>query len=191
MPARAPSLSYVKGIHNVKAGVTYQHTFLTENDTLGIVDPTLNAPLLECRRKSRHDPIADQSGGMHWRAARRIRDFIPLLGCYDLTRTGTLPASMAARAQPADCITFRGHADIKELALYIQDSIIVAQLDLQPGAPRRFYNGITSANQAEPRVGVAYNIKRPILCCGSPTPARWRRRSMRTWCLRAPAATTR
>src|ERR1700680_1165141 len=33
-------LSYVKGAHNVKVGVTYQHTFLTENDTLGIVDPS-------------------------------------------------------------------------------------------------------------------------------------------------------
>ena len=33
------SLSYVKGIHNVKAGVTYQQTFLTENFRLGIVAP--------------------------------------------------------------------------------------------------------------------------------------------------------
>ncbi len=33
-------LSYVKGIHNIKAGVTYEQTFLTENDSLGIVDPT-------------------------------------------------------------------------------------------------------------------------------------------------------
>ena len=24
----------------MKAGVTYEHTFLTENDTFGIVDPT-------------------------------------------------------------------------------------------------------------------------------------------------------
>src|SRR5216683_5577045 len=32
-------ISYVKGIHNIKAGVTYQHTFLTENDRFGIIDP--------------------------------------------------------------------------------------------------------------------------------------------------------
>ena len=44
--ARA-SLSYVKGIHNVKAGVVYEQTFLTENDHFGIVDPTLNAPCLD------------------------------------------------------------------------------------------------------------------------------------------------
>src|SRR5437588_12764408 len=37
-------LSYVKGIHNVKVGAVYQHTFLNENDSLGIVDPTFNDP---------------------------------------------------------------------------------------------------------------------------------------------------
>ncbi len=33
--------SYVKGIHNLKAGATYEQTFLDEHDSLGIVDPTL------------------------------------------------------------------------------------------------------------------------------------------------------
>ena len=32
-------ISYVKGIHNVKAGATYEQTFLNEHDTFGIVDP--------------------------------------------------------------------------------------------------------------------------------------------------------
>ena len=40
-------VSYVKGIHNLKAGVTYEQTFLNETDPLGIVDPTLNAPCLD------------------------------------------------------------------------------------------------------------------------------------------------
>ena len=39
-------LSYVKGIHQIKAGVTYQQTFLDEDDTIGIVDPTYNAPCI-------------------------------------------------------------------------------------------------------------------------------------------------
>ena len=42
--------SYVKGIHNVKAGITYEQTFLTEDDSLGIVDPTFNAPCLSTVR---------------------------------------------------------------------------------------------------------------------------------------------
>lgn len=39
-----PEVSYVKGINNVKIGAVYQHTFLNENDSLGIVDPTFNDP---------------------------------------------------------------------------------------------------------------------------------------------------
>ena len=34
-------ISYVKGIHNLKVGAVYQQTFLDEQDSLGIVDPTL------------------------------------------------------------------------------------------------------------------------------------------------------
>ncbi|HEY5028784.1 MAG TPA: TonB-dependent receptor, partial [Candidatus Angelobacter sp.] len=39
-------ISYVKGIHNLKGGATYQQTFLSEKDRFGIVDPTLNAVCL-------------------------------------------------------------------------------------------------------------------------------------------------
>ncbi len=37
-------LSYVKGIHNVKVGATYQQTFLDENTHFGIVDPCSTRP---------------------------------------------------------------------------------------------------------------------------------------------------
>ena len=49
--ARA-SLSWVKGIHNVKAGVTYEQTFLRENDGFGIVDPTLSSSYHSVARQS-------------------------------------------------------------------------------------------------------------------------------------------
>ena len=42
MPAFARIFLYVKGIHNLKAGATYQQTFLDEKTHFGIVDPTLN-----------------------------------------------------------------------------------------------------------------------------------------------------
>ena len=46
--ARA-SVSYVKGAHNLKIGVNYSNTILTEQDSLGIVDPTfVPTPLLAC-----------------------------------------------------------------------------------------------------------------------------------------------
>src|SRR2546426_7076206 len=39
-------LSYVKGIHNVKMGATFEHTLLTEDFGLGLTDPTINSPCL-------------------------------------------------------------------------------------------------------------------------------------------------
>ncbi len=40
-------ITHAKGINNIKAGITYEQTFLTENFNLGIVDPNLNAPCLD------------------------------------------------------------------------------------------------------------------------------------------------
>src|SRR5258705_3614074 len=40
-------LSYVKGIHNVKVGATYQQTLLDEDTHFGIIDPFLNAPCVD------------------------------------------------------------------------------------------------------------------------------------------------
>ena len=40
------NVSYVKGIHNLKAGVTFSDTILSEQDSIGIVDPTFNAVCL-------------------------------------------------------------------------------------------------------------------------------------------------
>jgi hypothetical protein len=113
-------VSYVKGIHNIKAGATYQQTFLNENDKLGIVDPAFNDPA---------SPTFD-----------------PNLAPFDLTRGGGL-------------FTFRGHTDVKQLALYVQDQITKGNWAFNVGLRGDFYNGLTTHKEAEPRVGIAYNIK--------------------------------
>jgi Carboxypeptidase regulatory-like domain/TonB-dependent Receptor Plug Domain len=65
-------LSYVKGIHNLKVGAVYQQTFLDEQDTLGIVDPTLLPVTFGCPNgKPAPDPCA-------------------VLPAFDLTRGGHL-----------------------------------------------------------------------------------------------------
>jgi len=115
-----PEISYVKGIHNVKVGAVYQHTFLNENDNIGIVDPTFN------------DPASP--------------DFNPVLAPFDLTRGGGL-------------FTFRGHTDVKELALYARDIMTLGNWSLNLGLRGDFYNGLTTHKEAEPRIGVAYNVK--------------------------------
>ncbi|HZR58558.1 MAG TPA: TonB-dependent receptor [Terriglobales bacterium] len=114
-------ISYVKGIHNIKAGATYQQTFLDEHDHIGIVDPTFNDPA---------------SSG-----------FNPVLAPYDLTRGGTL-------------FTFDGHTDVKELGVYVQDSINKGNWSANLGVRGDFYNGLTTHKEGEPRLGIAYNIKK-------------------------------
>jgi Carboxypeptidase regulatory-like domain/TonB-dependent Receptor Plug Domain len=114
-------LSYVKGAHNLKVGVTYQHTFLTENDTLGIVDPSFLG-IGSCPNAS-----------------------IPACP-FDLTQGGSL-------------FHFHGHTDIKELALFVQDTITKGSWSFSLGIRGDIYRGISSASQAEPRAGIAYNIK--------------------------------
>src|SRR6202521_6181160 len=71
---------------------------------------------------------------------------------FDLTRGGTL-------------FPFSGHTDVKELALYAQDTISKGNWAFNLGVRLDLYRGIVHDWQPEPRVGVAYNIKKtnPVL----------------------------
>ena len=66
---------------------------------------------------------------------------------YDLTRGGTL-------------FPFVGHTDVKELAMYVQDTINVHNWSFNLGIRGDLYNGLSIASQAEPRLGIAYNIQK-------------------------------
>jgi len=150
------NITYTKGIHNVKAGVTYEQTFLNENDQLGIVDPTLNAPCLNgggVPVNGFTDPGQCAGGGFQPNIASNPNApnsslyplFDPDLLPFDLTRGGTL-------------FRYVGHTDVKQLAMYVQDTITVKNWAFNLGIRGDFYNGLTTANQAEPRVGIAYNV---------------------------------
>jgi hypothetical protein len=150
-------------VNNIKAGVTYEHTFLNENDRLGIVDPAYNAPCLTLSTAT--DPNVAVPGftnasqcGLAGYAPNTTANsnaansafyplFNPTLLPYDLTRGGGL-------------FTFNGHTDVKELALYIQDVITAGHWSFNLGMRGDLYNGLTVARQAEPRLGISYNIKK-------------------------------
>ncbi len=170
------SISYVKGINNIKAGITYEQTFLTENDSLGIVDPTLNAP---CLAISTETPVIGPAGvtapsqcaalgfapndttnlnapgnpanpNFNPGFASQFPLFNPVLLPFDLTRGGSLFRTASS---------FPLHTDVKELAIYVQDTITWKDWSFNLGIRGDKYNGLTTAGQAEPRLGVAYNIK--------------------------------
>jgi hypothetical protein len=153
--------AYARGINNVKVGVTYQDTFLNENDDLGIVDPLLNAPCvnasgmpvdafgvvnpLNCAAAGflPNEPGSPNPGPT---PANPYPFFNPILLPFDLTRSGGL-------------YNFNGHTDVKELALYAQDMISKGSWNFSLGLRGDLYNGLSVARQIEPRLGIAYNIK--------------------------------
>jgi len=151
------NLTYTKGIHNIKAGVMYEQTFLNENDQVGIVDPTLNSPCVDMNG----NPVAGFNSPSQCAAAGYLPNggYTPLLSCYDLTRP--FPAQSAGcQSQHSTLYPFIGHTDVKELAMYVQDSITVRNWSLNLGIRGDLYNGLSVARQAEPRVGVSYNVQK-------------------------------
>jgi hypothetical protein len=131
------NVSYVKGIHNLKAGAVYEQTFLRESDPLGIVDPTYLPSL------------TDANGLPCYDAANNVALASPCtdLLSHDLTRHGSL-------------YTFNGQTDVKELSLYLQDAMTKGNWTLNLGLRGDVYNGLTVHREIEPRLGIAYNIKR-------------------------------
>ncbi len=155
-------ISYAKGINNIKAGVTYEQTLLNEDDFLGIVDPAYNAPCITFAADQQQfvaapgftDPSQctgafepNTAANMDASGSTLYPNFNPTLLPYDLTRGGSL-------------YNFNGHTDVKELALYIQDAITKGAWSFNLGLRGDFYNGLSTARQAEPRVGIAYNVKK-------------------------------
>jgi hypothetical protein len=142
--------TYVRGHHNLKAGAEYEQTFLRENDSIGVVEPTyaLSAPCMDMNTGIPLPGYLNQSQCPGGGAAGPYANpnYISSLAPYDLTRGGSY-------------YKFFGHTDVKELALYIEDEIKAGNWDFNLGLREDLYNGLTRANQIEPRIGIAYNIK--------------------------------
>jgi hypothetical protein len=134
-------ISYVKGIHNIKAGFVYQQTYLTENDNLGIVDPTY---LLSLNTANPNGTIIP--GDPCFVNGKATGPPCTTLLPYDLTLGGKL-------------FNFYGHTDVKELALYVIDTITWKNCSFNLGLRGDKYNAISADGQVQPRLGIAYNIK--------------------------------
>jgi hypothetical protein len=167
-------MSYVKGVNNVKMGGTFQHTLLRENFSVGLTDPTINDPCLAPGRNpdgtdgpAGETNVSNPSGcaavslipnnGTDLNAgpfANPVTPFNPALGCIDLSRLATCAGARGL-------FVFHGRGDVKELGLFLQDTITKGNWSFNLGIRGDIYRGISSnSQQAEPRAGIAYNIKR-------------------------------
>jgi hypothetical protein len=140
-------ISYVKGIHNIKAGITFQHWFLTENDILATVDPGFSG--LFNQLDANGNPIPNPGGG-NFNCGNTLQPN-EVAPCQTLTSVDL--------TQGGKPFLFHGHTDVKETSLYVQDTITKANWSFNLGIRGDLYNGFVTDKQAEPRVGVAYNIK--------------------------------
>ncbi len=143
-------LTIQMGINSIKAGTVYEHTFLREHDNLGIVNATFNSPCVDANGNPLPgftDPSQCAAAGFVSNDPSAGGSFDLTLLPYDLTRSGAL-------------YHYFGHTDVKELALYLEDQIKTGNWVFNLGIRGDLYNGLAVARQAEPRLGIAYNVKR-------------------------------
>lgn len=136
-------LSYVRGIHNFKAGVNFYHTFLSEEFATGLTDPGYNSPCVDESGVPVGDPSL-RSPSQCGPAGYVVNEgYLPGLAKYDLTRGG-------AQFQ------FRGRTDIKQEAAYLEDNIAWRSWNFLIGGRADNYNGLSSRSMLQPRIGITY-----------------------------------
>ena len=162
------------GHQNLLAGVQYEQTFLREHDSLGVVENTYDSPCVDVNG----NPLPGYANQSQCDGVTSFPNpnYLPVLTPYDLTRGGS------------DYAWF-GHTDVKEFAFYVEDQIKLGNWNLNLGVRGDMYNGLADPKQAEPRLGIAYEVKPTKTvhgCVLRPHPGN--ALSTRTWCCPARAA---
>jgi hypothetical protein len=139
-------ISHVYKNHDLKFGVEIQQTRLEERFTLGVTDPLYNAICVDASG----DPLAlpGVTSASSCAAAGDVPNpnlqagLIP----YDLTRGGSY-------------FNFHGKANVNQYAFYLQDKITLGHWTINAGLRDDQYNGLSSANGIQPRLGLSYEVK--------------------------------
>jgi hypothetical protein len=140
-------VAFSSGANSLKAGAQFTHTFLSENFHTGITDNLYNSPCVDAdgaavAAAGVTDPSQCAAGGYEANT-----NFQSGLLAYDLTRGGELFA-------------FRGRTDIKQEAVYVQDSLALKNLTVNGGVRFDNYNGMSRSHGVQPRAGASYVFKK-------------------------------
>jgi len=155
-------VSTTHGRHNVKYGLDIKQTRLLENFGFGITDPTFNSPCIDadgapsdnialtnpnqCARAGLQPNIDTNPN-----ATRRSRRVVP----FDLTRNGTYSRFTGHTTSTSKRSTFRTRLPSKPAG--------------KRRIPRDHYDGLVTKTEPQPRLGLAYRIKRSERFCEQPT----------------------
>jgi hypothetical protein len=140
-------IAAVRGPHNLKAGVQIQHTFLQERFSFGLTDPAFNPVCLGADLQPVLDPGLVDPEACAAAGFTANPDLSPGLVPFDLSRNGSL-------------FRFSGRSDVKEEALYAQDSVTWNGINVQAGLRADIYRGLAAASAIEPRIGASYQLSR-------------------------------
>jgi len=135
--------NYSRGHHTAVAGAEWKHTFLAEQFMTGLTDPGYNSPCLGKNGAPLPDPVYTDPSQCTVGGFVQNPRYLPGLAAIDLTRRGSL-------------YSFQGKTDIKQEAVFGQDSIRLRDFTLNLGLRFDNYNGLTASNALQPRVGGAY-----------------------------------
>ncbi|HMC63216.1 MAG TPA: hypothetical protein VKJ01_28735 [Candidatus Solibacter sp.] len=140
-------LSIAAGHHGIKIGIDLKQTRLLENFGFGVTDFTFNPVCLDADGNaagapSITDPTNCQKAGLIPNGS-----LSPGLVPFDLTRGGSL-------------FNFHATRNINQYAVYAQDGITAGNFLFNLGLRVERYDGIGSSNGFEPRLGLAYSIKK-------------------------------
>lgn len=140
-------ISYIHGRHDLKFGTQIQQTRLLENFRFGITDPAYNPVCLDAGGNYLLLPgVTDTNQCSTIGPGYQPNpDLQPGIVPYDLTRGGSL-------------FGFHGTHNINQYAFYIQDTIKLGHFTVNAGLRDDQYNGLSSANGIQPRLGISYLI---------------------------------
>lgn len=147
--------AYSRGAHNLRLGTQIMQTRLAEHFQLGITDPRFNAVCMDSQGSL--DPNSTPTDPTQCPSAAPWPNAIPpftgnpgfLAGLlpFDLTRDGSI-------------FHFNAAHPISEYAFYATDTISWGNFTLTPGLRFTYYDGLVQATGVQPRIGLAYLIKR-------------------------------